>query len=334
MVIGGGIVGLACAEQLSRKRNTSTLLLEKHQHLGFETTSRNSQVIHAGIYYPVDSLKAKLCIKGKITLYELCEKHQIAHRKCGKWIIAAPEEQDLSYLDDIHKKATHLGVETYFLDKRKIASEEPLVRAGTVLVSPTTGIVDSHGVLDHLNFTFTQGNAEKGLGSGDIAKLSKVVWIERDSEGNWIVEVEEQAVGNNSQPSRTRIKTRVLVNSAGLYADEIASMAMGSQVALKLGYKLYPVKGRYYSYSPSRPLAKRLLYPAPEKNFAGLGIHLTLDLMGRAKFGPDVTYVDSKDEYSMDDNDLTSKKKFWESVRRYLPVVEMEDIYADYAGIR
>ncbi|KAI9024552.1 FAD dependent oxidoreductase [Hyaloraphidium curvatum] len=328
LVVGGGIVGLACAERLSRIPGTSTALLERHALLGSETTSRNSQVIHAGIYYPVDSLKARVCIRGKELLYETCRREGIAHWNCGKWIVAAPGE-DAAYLDEIHKKAAHLGVPTHFLPKGRMQVEEPLVRAGEVLVSPTTGIVDSHGVVEHLAYLFTQRNAERGFGEGMIAFKSRVVDIERDAEGCWTVEVAEAGGGEAA-----RIRTRVLVNSAGLYCDEIAGMAMGPEWVDKLGYRINPCKGRYYAYAPSRVLAKRLIYPAPEKNFVGLGIHLTLDLAGRAKFGPDTLYVDSKEDYAMDHGDEGLRDKFWESVRRYLPVVEREDIVPDYCGLR
>lgn len=332
LVVGGGIIGVAVAEQLSRRAGTTTVLIEKHQHLGFETTSRNSQVIHAGIYYPVDSLKAKVCIRGKELLYEVCQKHNIPHLNCGKWIIAAPDEKDTTYLDDIHKKATLLGVPTHFLPTDKIKQEEPYVRAGTVLVSPTTGIVDSHGVLDYLNYMLTQGNAEKGLGEGNVVMRSKVEGITRDADGTWLVEI--RALDEATDDPVSVIKTRVLVNAAGLYCDEIAAMAMSSEMVTKLGYTIYPCKGRYYSYAPSKKLAKRLIYPAPEKNFVGLGIHLTLDLAGRAKFGPDTLYVDSKEDYAMDHSDEKLRDKFYESVKRYLPVVEREDIVADYSGLR
>ena len=327
LIIGGGILGVASAERLSRIPGTSTVLIEKHQHLGFETTSRNSQVIHAGIYYPIDSLKAKVCIRGKELLYDLCGTHNIPHWNCGKWIVAAPGE-DPSYLDDIHKKATAMGVPTHFLPEGKAKEEEPLVRAGTVLVSPTTGIVDSHGVLDHLSYMLTQGNTEKGLGEGDIVRKSRVESISRDSDGCWLVGVLDES------GQQTQIKTRVLVNAAGLYSDQIAGMAMGSSWIDKLGYRIYPCKGRYYAYGPSRKLASRLIYPAPEKNFVGLGIHLTLDLAGRAKFGPDTLYVDSKEDYAIDDKDEALRTKFYESVKRYLPVVQREDIVADYSGLR
>lgn len=331
LIVGGGIVGMAVAERLSRRAGTSSILIEKHAHLGFETTSRNSQVIHAGIYYSVDSLKAKVCIRGKELLYDLCQKHSIPHWNCGKWIVAAPEEKNPVYLEDIHKKATALGVPTYFLPAAKIA-DEPLVRAGTVLVSPTTGIVDSHGVLDHLNYMFTQGNAEKGLGEGDVVRRSQVTGIERDEQGNWIVEV--KSLDSEGAEGTSKIRTRILVNAAGLYSDEIAGMAMGKEMVEKLGYTIYPCKGRYYAYASSKKLASRLIYPAPEKNFVGLGIHLTLDLAGRAKFGPDTLYVDQKDDYAIDPNDEALRTKFWESVKRYLPVVEKDDIVADYSGIR
>ncbi|RAL66212.1 hypothetical protein DID88_005884 [Monilinia fructigena] len=242
-VIGGGAVGLAISRRLASRDGTSTLLLERNNAVGMETSSRNSEVIHAGLYYGADSLKTKLCIRGRQMLYALCAKYEIPHRNMGKWIVAQTDQQ-YEELIKVHEFTKTLeNAPTHFVSLEQAAKEEPYVLARTgILASPTTGIVDSHSYMQFLHGDFT----EKG---GDTALNSNVVAI--------------TPLGDKG--------------SAGW---EISHR------------KQYYAKGNYFSYSPSTPTTRHLIYPAPEPGLGGLGTHLTLDIAGRIRFGPDVEWVD------------------------------------------
>ncbi|CAO3673829.1 unnamed protein product [Rhizopus stolonifer] len=303
IVIGAGVVGLAIGEKLTRSRPTeSTFVVEKHTSVGQETSSRNSEVIHAGIYYPKDSLKTKLCIQGNRKLYPLLEKNQLAHKRLGKWIVAQDATQ-IEYLKQLHDKANQLDVPTFFLDPSEAQAQEPHVRAKAVLVSPTTGIVDSHALMSYLEQ------------QQHVALATEVSAIKPSSDGYLL-----QLVTNN-QPSW--ILTRRVFNSAGLYAHQIAQM-------VGLSYRLYFARGHYYRTAPIK--VNHLIYPCPEKNLAGLGTHLTLDLAGQIKFGPDVEYIDTLD-YSVPE-DQAKKEIFAKAIQSYLPDLNAGKLYPDYSGIR
>lgn len=308
-VIGAGVVGLAVAERLSREYR-DVLLLERHESCGRETSSRNSEVIHAGIYYPTGFLKAVLCREGSRMLYEACTQWRVPHRRVGKMIVAGGEE-DGQELHRLRTQAERNGVrDLRFLTPREIRRLEPAVRVREALFSPSTGIVDSHQLMQALLSRLQAAGAT-------MAFRSDVTAIRPDGDG-FDVEI---------NGGEYRLQTKVLVNSAGLASDQLAAMA-GIDVDAA-DYRLKFCKGSYFSAS-SAPRLKHLVYPAPDREKEGLGIHATVDLAGRVRFGPDVEYVDRID-YAVDER---RRGRFHEAVRLYLPGIPAEALQPDMCGIR
>jgi len=320
-VIGGGAVGLAIARQLAARQGTSTLLIERNSGVGQETSSRNSEVIHGGLYYGPTSLKTRLCIKGRQMLYSLCKSHHIPHMKCGKWIVAQTNEQ-WEELVKVHKFTRSLpdnAVPTEFVSLDQAMKLEPDVRAAVgVLESPETGIVDSHALMQFLLSDFE----DQG---GDIAYHSPVTAIKPlgdNGSGGWEITTKDQASGEVNT-----ITSEILINSAGLGAVDINNLILPPP----RHQKAYYAKGNYFSYSPRTPTTKRLIYPAPEPGLGGLGTHLTLDITGRIRFGPDVEWVDSPTDLAVNESRLPQAI---EQIRKFFPGVKPEGLHADYAGIR
>lgn len=275
-------------------------------------SSRNSEVIHAGIYYPPSSLKTSLCIRGNRLLYQFCAQADIPHRAVGKWIVAqTPKQYD--YLLTLKQKADLLGVPVRFLSRREMHAE-PAVRASEALLSPTTGIVDSHALMACLA-------ANIAAAGGDVALRSGVEHIEPCEGSRYLVTVRT----TGTAPTMTVVCARAVINAAGLHADRVASLVLPGV------YRQHYAKGRYYGYRASEPAVRHLIYPCPEENLAGLGTHLTLDLSGRIKFGPDVEYVERTDDYDVEEGKVD---EFYRAIAEYLPGVRREALYADYAGIR
>ena len=322
VVIGGGAVGLACAARLVRSGAASprnVLLIERNLAVGQETSSRNSQVIHAGLYYPVDSTKARLCIKGKKMLYDLFDKHGIAYKRTGKWIIAQDEAQ-VEYLKGLREKAETLGVPTNWLSAKECRDRETaeIVVKEAALESPTTGIMDSHGLLLHLQGRFEDGGGEISFGT----KIKSIDTVDGGQRGF-------RLRTTDAQGESFEVTTESVINCAGLHAMEVSNMIVPSATG-RDPIKPYYAKGQYYAYNgPVR--TNRLIYPCPEKDLAGLGTHLTLDMGGRIRFGPDVTWTDRPDDLQADDS---KKDGVLEAVRRYIPSLEPSQIEPDYAGIR
>jgi L-2-hydroxyglutarate oxidase LhgO len=277
-------------------------------------SSRNSEVIHAGLYYPESSLKTRLCIKGKNMLYDLLQTTNIPYKKVGKWVVAENEDQT-TYIKDLHEKSKRIGVPTFFMTSEEAHKEEPEVRAHSVLVSPTTGIIDSHSFMEYLESSVSSSG-------GDIALGSQVRSIRTATGGGYLVEVATPP----SSDTATLVLAKHVFNSAGLHADKIANMLIPNS------FKLYYAKGQYFGYRKKSPV-RRLIYPCPEKNLAGLGTHLTLDMAGRCKFGPDVSYIQDWADYSVADDDV-KLEQFVQAVQKYYPNVDKHSLYADYAGIR
>jgi 2-hydroxyglutarate dehydrogenase len=307
-IIGGGVVGLAIASKLSTRKST-TVVLEKGKSLGSETSSRNSEVIHGGIYYPNNSLKTALCIRGNELLYKKCTSisHKIRYRKITKWIFSNSDDES-EYLNKLYQKSKKLDLALHFLPTEKIKGLEPNLKASQVLVSPETGIVDSRGLMNALE-------AEIRGNDGAIALDAEVVSIEKKSD-YYVVRTE-----------RDEIACENVINSAGLYADTVSRMIMDTPETIHL------FKGEYFGYRGNR-LVNRLVYPVPERNIETLGIHATLDLNGNMRFGPDSTYLGtekSKIEYSTDELKLD---KFYNDVTRYLPNLDKSKLFSDYCGIR
>jgi len=308
VVIGAGVVGLAAARALALS-GRETIVLEAETTIGTGTSSRNSEVIHAGIYYPKDSLKARLCVKGRKALYAYCESHGVAYRRCGKLIVATNEAQ-LRDLSRIEKAARANGVEDIArITREEALAMEPALDCAGALISPSTGIVDSHGLM--LAF---QGDAEAA--GAYLAFGSAVTGGQVGSR--IIIDV---ATGGQ----RMRLSPRLLINSAGLHAQQVANSIVGlpPPTIPPLRY----AKGNYFVLSGRAPFT-RLIYPVPEP--AGLGVHLTIDLGGQAKFGPDVEWVNRID-YGVDPQ---RGDRFYSEVRKYWPELPDGALVPGYAGIR
>jgi len=308
-IIGAGVIGLAVAEELSR-RFKDVLLLEKNDSHGQETSSRNSEVIHAGIYYPEGSLKASLCVEGRKLLYEACEKRDIPFRRTGKLIVATKPEEE-GALEALLGKAQLNGVDDLLLlSGRVVHSLEQEVIASAGLLSPSTGIIDSHRLMRSLLVGAAQQGVTTALRSCVTAARFDGVLYDLEVNGG-----------------EYRVSTRVVVNSAGLQSDRVAALA-GIDVDRE-GYRLKLCKGNYFSASPP-PRIRHLVYPVPTPKHEGLGVHATIDLGGRVRFGPDVEYVDGID-YRVDEG---KRDAFHESILTYLPFLAKESLSPDMCGIR
>lgn len=306
IVVGAGIVGLAIARAFVLS-GRSVIVLEKNPEIGMETSSRNSEVVHAGIYYPPGSLKAKLCVEGKRELYLYCKERGVAHSRCGKMIVAASEEQS-SVLYKICENARLNGVEDLtFLSCHDIRAIEPEVIGVSGLFSPSTGVIDSHGYMLSL-----QGDLENAGGS--IAFETLVHRI--DIAGNGLVLRFEDGYS---------VGVSLLINAAGLGAQGIASRVAG--LSPQYIPPLHLAKGNYFSLTGVSPF-RHLVYPVPVGG--GLGIHATIDLAGKVRFGPDVQWIDDVD-YSVDPE---RSQAFYSAIRQYWPNLRDDQLVPDYAGIR
>ncbi|MGH8724681.1 MAG: NAD(P)/FAD-dependent oxidoreductase [Burkholderiales bacterium] len=306
VVVGAGVVGLAVARALAIAGH-EVVILEAEDAIGTHTSSRNSEVIHAGIYYPEDSLKARSCVAGKHLLYEYCAAHGVPHRRCGKLIVASGEAQ-LPELEALHGKARANGAgELQRLTRAEVRELEPEVACVAALHSPTTGIIDSHALM--LAYL---GDAED---HGAMLALRSPLEKAALDSGGFILHVKE------AEP----IKTRMLVNSAGLRAPTVARSVDGYPRDLA-PRELY-AKGNYYTLTRRSPFS-RLVYPVPEPG--GLGVHVTLDLAGQARFGPDVEWVERIDY----DVDPKRAARFYAAIRRYWPGLPDGALAPGYAGIR
>lgn len=309
VVIGAGVVGLACARSLALA-GREVIVLESAGSIGTGTSSRNSEVIHAGIYYPTGSLKARTCVAGKQALYAYCESHGVEHRRCGKLIVATDEGQ-LPALKALKDKAAANGVEDLvFKSPQEAAALEPAVRCVGALLSPSTGILDSHGLM-----LAYQGDAEAA--GAMLAFDAPVVAGAATAEG---IRLE---VGGAAPMA---LCAATVVNCAGLHASAVARRLEGLPPASVP--TTYYAKGNYYVLAGRSPFG-RLIYPMPEK--AGLGVHVTVDLGGQARFGPDVEWVDSPDDYDVDPG---RAEAFYEAVRRYWPELPDGALLPGYAGMR
>ncbi|GHD39057.1 hypothetical protein GCM10017083_00490 [Thalassobaculum fulvum] len=309
VVIGAGVVGLACARALALQ-GREVLVLEKAEAIGTETSSRHSEVIHAGIYYPVGSLKARFCVEGKLKMYRFLDEHGVPYKRLGKLIVATSEDQ-IPALQQIQDRAVKAGVDDLtFLSHNEVTAMEPDLRCVTALLSPSTGVLDSHSYMLAL-----QGDAEER--GGMIAFHAPV-------EGGRIDEDGIELVVGGADPMT--LKATTVVNSGGLHAQPLAASLQG----FPAGHvpPQYFCKGNYYTLSGVRAPFSHLIYPAPEQ--AGLGIHLTLDLGGQARFGPDVEWVDSID-YTVDPRRADS---FYAAVRKYWPGLPDDSLQPGYAGMR
>lgn len=309
IVAGAGVVGLAVARALAQ-RGLEVLILEPEDAYGTGTSSRNSEVIHAGIYYPQGSLKAELCVRGKEMLYRYAEAYSVPHRRCGKLIVATSDDQ-VEALEGIRLRAMAAGVgDLRLLSAAEAQEMEPQLACKAALLSPSTGIVDSHALMLSLLGQAEQAGALLSLGS-------RVVGVET---GDGFAVTTEDAGGE-----RFTIGARCLVNAAGLHASELAGAieGLGPQYVPQTRY----ARGNYYSL-PGKPAFSRLVYPVPEPG--GLGVHLTLDLGGGMRFGPDVDWIDSVD-YRVNGARVGH---FQSEIRKYWPGLPEGALAPTYCGIR
>jgi L-2-hydroxyglutarate oxidase LhgO len=308
-VIGAGIVGLAIAVELSGKCD-NVLVIEKHESYGRETSSRNSEVIHSGIYYPEGSLKTLLCQEGAALLYNLCKNFDIPHRKLGKVIIAT-EPNELNTLEDLFRKGLVNQVrDLAILDKKDLNRLEPHTNGMAAIHSPHTGIVDSHALMTYFYKAAKDGGAV-------FAFNSEVDWLSRERD-YFLVGV---------QQDRHCFRSRIVINAAGLWSDRIAQLT-GLDIQ-KLGYKIKFCKGSYFCSQKLSPV-RMLVYPIPYDELVGLGIHATLDMSMRLRFGPDVEYVD-KIDYRVD---IAKKDRFFAGASKIIPGLDRDAFSPDMAGIR
>lgn len=309
IVIGAGVVGLSIARSLA-KTGREVLLLEENEDIGRGISSRNSEVIHAGIYYPYESLKRHLCIEGRSLLTTYCDSKKVAYKKVGKLIIANKMEEIIK-LEQIMANGIRNGVDDLkMIYGSELHELEPRLKAEQAILSPSTGIIDSHGFMSELRKDFENA---KGL----LSLKSSVLSVKVLKEG---FSVRVNSVGEFSE-----VTSKELINSAGLNAQEI-SKTIQNQSSHAIPKSRF-CKGTYYSLSKKSPFS-RLIYPLPDRS--GLGIHLTLDLAGRAKFGPDTEWIDELNY----DIDPSSKSKFLSAIKDYYPDVNEEDLYPDYVGVR
>ena len=307
VVIGAGVVGLAVARELALQ-GRDVLVLEAGNAIGTGTSSRNSEVIHAGIYYPQGSLKARLCVRGRDLLYAYCEQRVIGHRRCGKLIVASLPDQQ-AQLERISEAARANGVgDLVLLTRAQARALEPALECVAALLSPSTGIVDSHAFMLAL-----QGDLENA--GGVLAFNSPLASAQCLPEGIVLTAVDG-----------TELHALTVVNAAGLQAPDLARNFTGLEA--QHVPRAYFAKGNYFTLSGRSPFT-RLVYPVPEA--AGLGVHLTIDLAGQAKFGPDVQWVQSAADLVVDP---TRGEMFYAEVRKYWPALADGALMPGYAGIR
>jgi L-2-hydroxyglutarate oxidase LhgO len=305
VVIGAGVIGLACARALAWA-GREVVLLERHSRIGEEISSRNSEVIHAGIYYPEHSAKAHLCVRGKELLYRYCAEHQIPHQRCGKLIVATNDAQ-LEILRDYQRRALINGAgELPWLDREAVARLEPAIRCVAGVYSETTGIIDSHSLMDSLLGEIEQRSGALALGTEamQVASTGKRFRIET---------------------ADLELEADLLVNASGLSAPRFAAqMNVSHRDELPLAYF---AKGHYYQLSGRSPFS-HLVYPIAEAG--GLGVHVTLDLGGAARFGPDVSWCDEPD-YQFDES---NRDDFVSAIRGYYPDLDESHLHPAYTGVR
>ena len=312
VVIGAGVVGLAIVAAIADK-DKEMYILEKEEVYGQGTSSRNSEVIHAGIYYPTGTLKAELCVKANPMIYDICEQHKVSYKKCGKLIVGNGEEE-VAQLDGIIKHAKSIGArDLEMIDADQIKKLEPNVRADQAILSPSTGILDAHGLMDHFH-----RETRRKAGSDPLVLDTEVTGIDQTKDG--------YVVRMNSGGEPFEIESRMVINSAGLYCDRVAEMV--EMDIDKEQYRLHWSKGEYFSLT-GKPPALMLIYPPPPQDAASLGIHSVPDLTGRIRFGPNAFYVDEIN-YAVE----SEKESFWRDIVQYFPSVKMENLHPDMTGIR
>lgn len=311
-VIGAGVIGLACARALAL-RGFETVILERQDGFGREISARSSEVIHAGLYYPTGSLKARLCVEGSRQLYAYCAQRGIAHRRCGKLLVATDDRQ-MDELAALHGQAQANGIDDLqMLDKAQAEALEAGLSCRGALLSPSTGIIDSHGLMLAL-----LGDAQS---RGALLACRTPLLGGRVSDDGIVLET--------GGADKLLFKAPVVINAAGLQARQIAALIDGFPAECLPGN--FQAKGNYFSLSGRAPFS-RLVYPLPEPG--GLGVHLTLDLAGQARFGPDVEWLEKMEDPPDYRVDPQRAERFYAGIRRYWPALPDGALSPAYAGIR
>ncbi|CAK7900697.1 hypothetical protein CAAN1_06S00474 [[Candida] anglica] len=328
VVIGGGVVGTAIGFELQSQKDSNVLIVEQHEKLGMETTSRNSEVIHAGLYYPKDSLKGQLCIAGKKKIYEAYDSGkfntvQVPLEKCGKWVVAQNEDE-MEYLEKLLQHSQSVGVPVNLVSAEMAKEQIPKIHAGSgALESPTTGIISAHDLSLYYETQFENNGGTIGLNT-------KLIGLEYNGAiPNYTLFLQEKESGETFEISSDNV-----INSAGLHAAKVSNMLLPESRHLPS----YFAKGSYFSYQPEVSVGRvsdKLIYPCPNPNASSLGVHLTFDLGGQIKFGPDLEWLDIKDadEISYDVSQKNLEPAF-EAIKRYFPEVTLESLQPSYSGVR
>jgi len=309
IIIGAGVIGLAIAAKLSHSLN-NILVIDKNASFGEETSSRNSEVIHAGIYYPQHSLKAKLCVQGKEKLYQYCQDRNIPHQRLGKLLLAHGEVEELC-LEKTLKQAQLNGVnDLTWITEIELKKSNPELHATAALLSPSTGIIDVHSYMQALLAEIEHNN-------GQFVGRTSFIEAEKNSNGF--------TVSLNSQDEIIQLGCDYLINAGGLHSTKVAEHII--DLPKEHIPTLYYCRGHYFSYQGKSPFTQ-LIYPVPETH--GLGIHASLDIGGQLKFGPDTQYISDID-YHVSDH---LKDKFVTSIQRYYPSLDSTRLQPAYSGIR
>jgi glycerol-3-phosphate dehydrogenase len=314
LIIGGGVVGCAIAETLSR-RWQDIFLVEQFPKLGMATSSRNSGVNHSGIYYPKNSLKARHCVAGNRLTYEFCAKHKVPFRHCGKLVVAADAHEEAE-LTALKKRGEDNGVEGLrMIGADEIQKREPHIKGTAALDVPSTGIVSA----EELVHAYARVAANQGA---NIVNHASVTALEPRGETIRV----SLRIGDEEDSQAETIEARCVINAAGLYADEVAAM-LGNH-----SWKIYPVRGEYCEVrGPRASLINNLVYPLPHSDGLSLGVHFTKTLWGTFLLGPTATYVDSKTNYEKNRLPISD---FAHSAKTLLPEIEEKDLQLGYSGLR
>ncbi len=327
-IIGAGVVGLAIGAELAQA-GKEVYIFERNDTFGQETSSRNSEVIHAGIYYPSDSLKAKTCVEGNVLLYTICEKYGIPYKKRGKLIVAVSQDETDALEKLFERGKENSARNLKLIGKSELKKLEPYVNGIGAIYSPTSGVIDSHSLMRYFAGVVRSNK-------GWIVYRTNVVKIEKKSDGYKVMIIED-----NKEHSSFR--ARIVINCAGLQSDKIAEL-VGIDIE-KAEYNLKFCKGNYFSVGNGKnSLLSHLVYPVPKADGTALGIHSTLDIHGRFRLGPDDYYINmdyagqETHTYPVLDLDYTvdeSKKEiFYNSAKKFLPFLELDDLEPEMSGIR
>ena len=317
-IIGAGVVGLAIAASLSNHKtfgNLKILLLESKETFGTGVSSRNSEVVHAGLYYPKNSLKTTMCIQGNRLLYEHCDQFNVPYKKIGKLVVA--QKNELDDFEALFANAHDNGIsDIKLISKRKLRSIEPSLKAEHTFLSPSTGIVDSHSLMRSFLYQFAYHGHT-------FVERTEVKSIERSDNG-FEVHLHDRS---KKKPEPFVIASKSVINAAGMGAQKLAGQIIGYPATNIPTQQL--AKGSYFEYKKKNPF-KHLIYPVTSKNFDSLGIHATIDLAGQLKFGPDIEYV-SSENYDVAES---KKETFVRAIRDYFPSIKKENLRSGYSGIR